>query len=351
MRLLEIGDIQKIISSMGLERFNHQLIETLEQDFSRWQGFHLSARHATHYPHGVIELMPCSDDRLYSFKYVNGHPGNTAQGRLSVVAFGVLAEVSSGYPLLIAEMTLLTALRTAAVAALGARYLARASSRHLALIGCGAQGEFLVHALGCVLPLEQVSFFDPDGAAMRKFSTNLGPSGLQLRPCKGIDAALEQADVIVTATAAKRRQVLLHQGQVPAGTHIHALGGDCPGKTELDPALVADSKRVVEYLPQTREEGELQNLPEPGVHAELWELVSGNKPGREDPAEITLFDAVGFALEDFSILRLVQRLAQEMGLGRALQLIPELNDPKDLFGLIASPNSASSSSRTRSRVR
>ncbi len=146
MKLIDVNDLLKIISLVGLQTLYRQLLEALHEDFSHWEGFTQSARTATHYDAGVIELMPCSGDRYYSFKYVNGHPGNPAQGKLSVVAIGVLAEVDTGYPLLISEMTLLTALRSAAVAALGARYLARQDTSHLALIGTGAQAEFLVEA-------------------------------------------------------------------------------------------------------------------------------------------------------------------------------------------------------------
>ena len=247
-------------------------------------------------------------------------------------------------------MTLLTALRTAAVAAVGAKFLARESSNQLAMIGTGAQAEFMAHALKLVLPLQGIRYFDVDTRAMHKFAANMRGNGLRLIPSAGVYGAVEQADVVLTATADKRRAKLLRREQLPDGAHIHAIGGDCPGKTELDPALVDQCKRVVEYLPQTREEGEIQNLAEPGVHAELWELVRGDKPGRENDYEITLFDAVGFALEDFSTLRLIHALANEMCLGRELDLIPKLANPKDLFAWIASPNSERKISTTSRRV-
>ena len=101
------------------------MLGTLEKDFGRWHEFLLSPRHATHYPHGVIELMPCADQQFYDFKYVNGHPGNPLIGRLSVVAIGLLSDVVSGYPLMISEMTLLVAFRTAATDVLAVKYLAR----------------------------------------------------------------------------------------------------------------------------------------------------------------------------------------------------------------------------------
>ncbi|MEN8178088.1 MAG: ornithine cyclodeaminase [Pseudomonadota bacterium] len=350
MKLIDVHDLLKMISIVGLRALNQELFTALEEDFYHWEHFNKSNRHATHCDQGVIELMPCSSERYYTFKYVNGHPGNPARDKLSVVALGVLSEVDTGYPLLISEMTLLTALRTAAVAALGARYLARKESSHLGLIGTGAQAEFLVEALRAVLPIEQVSYFDVDAAAMRKFAANMHESGLRLHPKSAIYGAVEAADMVVTATAAKRRASLLSRFQLQDGTHIHALGGDCPGKTELNPELVKQCRRVVEYAGQTRREGEIQNLPEIGIHAELWELIRGVKSGRGNDHEITLFDAVGFALEDYSALRVIYRLADELRIGRDVELIPKLEKPKNLFGLMASPNMLSIKSTTHRRV-
>jgi len=332
MRFITTSDMQQLISRVGLAKFNKLLFEALRQDFSRWHDFQLSPRHATHYPHGVIELMPCADDKFYAYKYVNGHPSNTSDGKLCVVAIGMLAEVDSGYPVLLCEMTWLTALRTAAVAALGAHYLARKESEVLAIIGCGAQSEFQVLALAGVCPLTTIRYFDLDPAAMKKFARNLKGRLPNLVACKDVTEAVQGADLIVTATAAKCRDRILNASMVAPGTHIHAMGGDCPGKTELDPALLDEAKIVVEYKEQSVEEGEIQNRPDAKIHAELWEIVSGNRPGRESEDEITLFDSVGFALEDYAALRLVHQLAEQYGMGRDIEMIPELDDPKDLFG-------------------
>lgn len=334
MKILTVDDICGLVQAIGIEVFLARLIGVLEEDFARWEQFQKSARHVTRYEQGVIELMPCADDELYAFKYVNGHPGNPARHRLSVVALGLLSEVATGYPLLFSEMTLLTAFRTAATGALAARYLARPEAATLAVIGTGAQSEFQVLALAGLFPLRDVRYFDLDREAMDKFAGNLATGPWRTVACASVGEAILGADIIVTATAARKRQSLFAAAQVAPGTHIQAIGGDSPGKTELDPALLDGAKIVVEYLPQTLVEGEVQQRAEPRVHAELWELVTGRKPGREGPGEITMFDSVGFALEDYSVLRLVHELASERGVGVELPLIPELADPKNLFGLL-----------------
>ena len=123
-----VADIQRLVNEIGTGTFISRLAGEIEHDFKRWGEFEKSARLASHSEGGVIELMPISDGTSYSFKYVNGHPQNTAAGLLTVTAFGVLSEVSTGYPLLLSELTVTTALRTAAMSALAAKRLARAGS-------------------------------------------------------------------------------------------------------------------------------------------------------------------------------------------------------------------------------
>ena len=134
--------LRELVARKGPGRFIEELAGEIEADYLRWNEFEKSARLASHSSGGVIELMPTSDGKLYSFKYVNGHPKNTAKNLLTVTAFGMLADVATGYPLLLSEMTFVTALRTAAISALAARRMARPASRVMALIGNGAQSEF-----------------------------------------------------------------------------------------------------------------------------------------------------------------------------------------------------------------
>src|ERR1700751_281069 len=168
-----IERIQQLVARRGAARFTEELAGEIEADFLRWSAFDKSPRHATHSPVGVIELMPASDGRLYAFKYVNGHPKNTAVGLLTVTAFGVLADVDTGYPLLLSELTLTTALRTAATSALAARRMARQDSRVMALIGNGAQSEFQAIAFHRMLGIRELRLYDTDASATAKLERNL----------------------------------------------------------------------------------------------------------------------------------------------------------------------------------
>src|SRR6201997_4870669 len=168
-----IERVRELVDRLGAARFIEELAGEIEADYLRWREFDKSPRHATHSSVGVIELMPTSDGQLYAFKYVNGHPKNTSVGLLTVTAFGVLSDVVTGYPLLLSELTLTTALRTAATSALAARRMVRRGSRVMALIGNGAQSEFQVIAFHHMLGIREVRLFDVDAEATQKLEHNL----------------------------------------------------------------------------------------------------------------------------------------------------------------------------------
>lgn len=335
---LGIEGIRALIARHGIGGFIAELAREIEDDYARWPVFAKSTRHATHCARGVIELMPISDGRLYACKYVNGHPGNTERGLLTVAAFGMLCEVETGYPLLIADLTLMTALRTAAMSALAARRMARPDSRVMAVIGNGAQSDFQCMAFHELAGIDEVRLYDRDRAATLKVERNLGSLGLtELRVvcCDSVAHAVEGADIVTTLTADKRRAVILTPELVRPGMHLNAVGGDCPGKTELHPGIfgLRGVRVVVEFEPQARVEGEIQQLSPSFPVTEFADIVSGAVAARLARDEITIFDSVGFALEDFSALRFLheQQRARE---SRRLDLVPELANPKDLVPLL-----------------
>jgi ornithine cyclodeaminase len=336
VRVVTVDDIQNLVRKVTLNTFFKKLIERLEYDYSRWHEFEKIPRIANHYPFGVIELMPTSDDDYYAFKYVNGHPLNPGENKQTVVATGMLADVATGYPVMMSEMTMLTALRTAATSVLASKYLARKDSTCFGLVGTGAQSEFQLLAHKAIFDITDVYYFDTDPAAMKKFGKNMASQSLRLHPCKNAEDVAKNSDIITTATAAKYQAIILELDWVRPGTHINGVGGDCPGKTEMDPAIMEKAKIVVELFEQTKHEGEIQNGFEDKVHAELWELVDTSKKGRETDEEITLFDSVGFALEDYSVLRLVYGMVEEFHIGHIMDMVPDMADPKDLYSVCVS---------------
>ncbi len=335
-RFIDVADIQHLVGSAGAERFIVELAEYIRADFLRWEEFEKCARVANHVPGGVIELMPTSDRALYGFKYVNGHPKNTARNMLTVMAFGVLAEVETGYPLLFSEFTITTALRTAATSALMASALARPESTVMALIGNGAQSEFQALAFKSMLGIKEIRVFDIDPEATEKFVRNMAHvEGLTVIRAASVREAVRGADIVTTVTADKNYATILTPDMIEPGMHINGVGGDCPGKTELHADILKEARVFVEFEPQTRIEGDIQQLPADFPVTEMWRVLAGQAAGRENARQVTVFDSVGFAIEDFSALRYLHDLAEAQDIGMQIDLIPEPKNPKDLFQFAA----------------
>ena len=335
VRYVGVKNMIDLVTAMGRERFLVGLAQYIEDDFRRWPQFDKIARVASHSRDGVIELMPTSDGELYGFKYVNGHPINTHRGLSTVTAFGVLSDVDTGYPLLLSEMTIATALRTAATSALAASVLARRGTRSMAVIGLGAQSEFQALAFKALLGVKALRVFDIDPLATAKFLANLDGLGFEIVPCTSVADAVLGVDIVTTITADKTNATILTDAMVGPGVHINAVGGDCPGKTELDAAILRRADVFVEYPPQTRMEGEIQQMEPDFPVTELWQVITGEAVGRRSDTQITIFDSVGFATEDFSTLRYLYDQTGATGFYSELDLLAAPLDPKNLFGLIA----------------
>jgi len=331
---VSVADMMRLVHHIGLEKVLCDLAAEIEGDFLRWELFDKTPRVASHSDVGVIELMPTSDGEHYGFKYVNGHPSNTRAGLQTVTAFGLLADVATGYPILFTEMTLLTALRTAAMSALAAKHLAPKGATTMAMIGNGAQSEFQCVAFKAVCGVDTVRLYDIDAAATAKCARNLAKSGLTVVPCSSSQQAIEGAQIITTCTADKQYATILTDNMVGPGVHINAIGGDCPGKTELHRDILLRSDIFVEYPPQTRVEGEIQQLPSDHPVTELWQVMSGKAKGRTSDRQITLFDSVGFAIEDFSALYYVHKSIVGTPFYTQLDMLADPDDPRDLFGML-----------------
>jgi ornithine cyclodeaminase len=339
--LLTTADIARLTAAYGLPVLLQRLEQRITADFRRWGEFDKTARVASHSRDGVIELMPIADAAHYSFKYVNGHPKNTAAGLPTVMAFGVLADVATGAPLLLSELTLTTALRTAATSVMAARALARPDARSMALIGNGAQSEFQTLAFHHGLGIREIRAYDVDPAATARLQRHLAAlPGLRILACASVADAVQGADIVTTITADKRNAVIITPQMLAPGMHLNAVGGDCPGKTELHRGVLEAARVFVEYEPQSRIEGDLQQMPADFAVTELWQVLTGAAPGRRSADDITVFDSVGFALEDFAALSVLRDCARELGLGRPVDLIPALDDPKNLFGALTAPQPA-----------
>jgi ornithine cyclodeaminase len=331
---VSVENMMRLVHHFGIESVLLELTDAVEADYRRWDLFEKTPRLASHSREGVIELMPTTDGEAYSFKYVNGHPSNAAKGFQTVAAFGLLARVDNGYPLMLTEMTLLTALRTAATSAMAARHLAPRDAKVMAMIGNGAQAEFQALAMKAVVGVEEVRLYDIDVKSTEKTARNLQGSGLRVISCTSSQEAIEGAQIITTCTADKAYATILTDNMVGSGIHINAIGGDCPGKTELHKDILVRAQTFVEFEPQTRVEGEIQQMDSTYPVTEFWKVLRGEADGRSDPRQITLFDSVGFAIEDFSALRYIHAKLQGTDFFQQIDILADPDDPRDLFGML-----------------
>ncbi|NVO54951.1 ornithine cyclodeaminase [Rhodobacteraceae bacterium B1Z28] len=331
---VSVDNMMRLVHHIGVEQMITQIAQQIDSDFKRWESFDKTPRIPAHSPHGVIELMPTSDGEAYGFKYVNGHPKNTSEGLQTVTAFGLLADVYTGYPTLLTEMTMLTALRTAATSALVGSYLAPKNASTMAMIGNGAQSEFQCLAFKAMCGIDTVRLYDTDRNATAKCAANLQERGLTVVACQTPEDAIEGAQIITTCTADKKNATILTDNMVGPGVHINAIGGDCPGKTELHRDILLRSEIFVEYPEQTRIEGEIQALEADHPVTEIWRVMTGQAKGRTDDRQITLFDSVGFAIEDFSALRYIKNAIGGTDFYEPLDMLADPDDPRDLYGML-----------------
>ena len=189
-------------------------------------------------------------------------------------------------------------------------------------------------AMKAVIGIEEVRLYDVDPKATAKTANNLRDCGLRVVSCTHSQEAIQGADIITTCTADKAYATILTDNMVGAGVHINAIGGDCPGKTELHKDILARATTFVEFEAQTRIEGEIQQMDASYPVTEFWRVLSGDAKGRDNDREITLFDSVGFAIEDFSALRYVHAKLQGTDFFQQIDILADPDDPRDLFGML-----------------
>ena len=227
---LDTHDVARLIGILGLPACLRGLAGTLRTDYLRWPDFDKAARIAAYSEQGTIELMPITDGTHYSFKCVNGHPGNGRRGLPTVMAMGALLDCDTGMIRLLGELTLTTALRTAAMSALAAQVLARRDSHSMALIGNGAQSDFQALAFACLLGIRDLRLYDVDRGASERLARNLAGAELPGRPlsvriCDSAAQAVRGADIVTTVTAFQGRARVLDAHLVEPGMHLNAVGG------------------------------------------------------------------------------------------------------------------------------
>ena len=275
---------------------------------------------AFHIKAGLLEL-----NRSYFAAKVNANfPQNVRRSGLPLIqGVIVLCDAENGYPLAVMDSIEITIQRTGAATAVAARYLARPDAKTATICGCGNQGRISLKAISRVLSLEKVFAYDRDPAQARAFAGELSAStGIDVEAVSELESCVRQSEVCITCTPSK--QPFLKRDFVAPGTFIAAVGADSEDKRELEPALLAENRIVVDILDQCATIGELHHVIDAGlikkedVNADLGEIVAGTKPGRTSAGEIIIFDSTGMALQDVVTAATVYEKAMSLGVGTRL---------------------------------
>jgi alanine dehydrogenase len=260
------------------------------------------------------------EDHICGLKWVNVHPNNPARGLLTVMAKIVLNDPDTGLEFADLDGTHVTDFRTGAAGGVAAKYLARPDATRLGLIGAGAQARTQVAAILKVRPLREVTVFNRHLAHAQAFADEImARYGVQARATGEVSDAVRHQDIVVTTTPSTTPVV--QRAWVSPGTHINAIGADAQGKQELDAAILTAARVVVDDWAQASHSGEINvplargELTQAHIYGSLGEIVAGQKPGRETPEEITVFDSTGLIIQDLALGLAVYQRAQERGLG------------------------------------
>ena len=275
-----------------------------------------------HIKAGMLELA-----RPYFVTKANANfPQNTKRFGLPLIqGIIVLCDGENGYPLAVMDSMEITIIRTGAATGVAAKYLARPDAKVATICGCGNQGRISLKAISSVRPLELVYAFDSDENQARRFADELSvETGIEIKVVDDLVKAVGESDICVTCTPSKR--YFINREYVSPGTFIAAVGADNEEKQELDPALMAAGKVVVDLLEQCATIGDLHHAIEQGlvtlsdVHAELGDVIAGKKTGRAEDDEIIIFDSTGMALQDVAAATIVYERAISTGIGVLLNM-------------------------------
>lgn len=221
----------------------------------------------------------------------------------------------------IMDGTFITGCRTGAAGAISVKYLAREDSEKLCVLGAGNQARRQLAAIMRVRRLTEVRAWDALPEFLDKYVEEMcAETELKIRKCATAEEAVRGADIVVTTTRGRSGPIVKKEWIEP-GTHIAAIGADMPGKQELDGEIFAGAKIVCDSIELCLESGETQNAVKAGllqpekIHAEIGEIILGNKPGRETPEEVTIFDTVGMAIQDIVTATMLYKGALQKGLG------------------------------------
>ena len=296
--------------SLGIPGLIEALREALHQDVN------VPLRHThdirTNGGRGTSLIMPAwSSDGFYGVKIINIYPDNAIRGLPGLHGIYALFDARTGVPLAFVDADVVTARRTAAAAALAASYLAAQDARRLLVVGAGRIARLLPHAMAAVRPIEKVAIWSRTVESASRLAAELVAAGIAAETISDLEAAAGNADIITCATLSETP--LISGKWLRAGTHLDLIGSFAPSMREADAECFRHSSVFVDTLEAPAKSGDLLSAMNDGaltrerIVATLQDLVRGGHSGRRSVDEVTVFKAVGTALEDLAAARLAFR--------------------------------------------
>lgn len=322
--VLNDEDVEELV---GFEE-NMRLIEQAFADYSRGESYVMPViREKINKHNGFFGIKSgyLANQEVLGFKAGGFWADNKDKGLPNHQSAMMLFDPATGQPIAVVAANFVTQIRTAAIGAIGCKYLARADSRVLALIGAGHQGRNQLEAALKVMPaIKEIRVYDLYPAAAEKLTGDLQSDRYSIAVAETAEQACRGADLIVTATSSF--QAIVMNDWIKPGTHINAIGTDTRGKQELDPQIFGRAAVFVDNLAQCCYLGECQHAVDAGIisremiRAELGDLITGAKPGRTSPEEVTIFDTTGVAIQDLATAGYALQQAKKREIGTMIKL-------------------------------
>ncbi len=269
-----------------------------------------------------IHAMPAYIPEMGSagIKWVSGFPGNKERGLPYITGLLILNDPETGMPLAVMDCVWITAMRTAAASAVGAKYLARPDSFLMGVLGCGVQGRTHARAMQVLFPLKKIKAYDLDPEAAKSFKMEVEADlNLDVEVVDQPRMAVEESDLIVTAgPILKEPHRTIQPGWMEEGAFASLVDFDSywdpEALAEADLFFTDDQPQMLYY----RENGYFQEIPE--ISGDLGQLVCGQEIGRQTPKERTMTCNLGLAMDDMAVAPTLYRLALEKEIGTVLPL-------------------------------
>ncbi len=277
---------------------------------------------------GRITSMPSylNEDKALGMKVVTFFPNNLKQNLPQILATVMLFSADTGKMIAAMDGNYITAIRTACVSAMATKALANPESRVLGVLGAGVQARAHIRALTQTRKIAQIKVYDIFEASARQLQESLEKEiGVKIHVVQSAREAVIGADLLVTVTTAK--EPIVKAEWLQPGMHINAVGSHRPDLREIDGATLAGAKIVVDSREAIMAEcGDIllaiqeKAITANSVHAEIGEVLAGKKPGRTSADEITLYKAVGIAIQDVATAHLIYRKALERNVGTNIEV-------------------------------